>query len=209
MTLLEEIRDKCPPELVARRDDAAIAALLSVGKVEVGLVSTSDFVAWAAATGLRAVIEDEAQLKTSPLRSTALALMDVLGGAVDGINFLRPGNRQMLASWVQLGKISQAQADSLLALATHAAPVDVYAVTDALDAALPLTWTAATLSSVAQGVNVVVQLRFTCTATGATLEDTLQANDLTPERMNQWRDLRLRQLTIRDNRIAAFAALPK
>lgn len=117
------------------RNDAAIAAIVSAGRVRVGTVSTAVFSSWAAKTGMRAVIEDKAVTAGDPLRSSALSLRDVCTGGASGIRLDYSDNQAMLAAWVALGALSTANRDSLLALATSADPVPVEAVVAALNAA--------------------------------------------------------------------------
>lgn len=117
----QEIRDAIAADAAlqayaAGGDYAAVAALLSQG-TQLGVVSTERFQAWAAATGMRAVIEDTTTNAQHPLRSIALTLRDVLVGGASGINFAYPGNPEMLDAWVALGLLSTQHRDALLALA--------------------------------------------------------------------------------------------
>jgi len=116
------------------RDDAAIAAILSVGRSKVGTVSTAVFSSWAAQTGMRAVIEDRAVASGDPLRSSALSLRDVVTGGASGIRLDYAANQAMLAAWVALGALSSANRDSLIALATYPDPITTEAVVAALNA---------------------------------------------------------------------------
>jgi hypothetical protein len=88
-----------------------------------GPISRADFGVWAASTGVRAVIQDHADNQASPLRSSALTLLDFLrGGLAPSLDFGRPENLAMLEAWVQAGAIStgeQGQKEALLALATQ------------------------------------------------------------------------------------------
>lgn len=110
----------------------AITAMFSAGRVVVDSVSVAEFASWAAETGMRAVIEDHATDKASPLRSVALALRDVLSGAVGSISFARPANMQMLGAWQQAGSINASQKAQLLALATKPAPLTDNEIAEAL-----------------------------------------------------------------------------
>ena len=103
----------------------AIATLLSAGRTKLGTVSVGDFASWAAATGMRAVIEDHATNTQSPLRSIALALRDVLGGNIGGIRLDLQGNVDMLAAWVSADLLSVENRDALLALASVDDPLTV------------------------------------------------------------------------------------
>lgn len=132
MTLLDEIKAKCSPELLASRDSDAIAAAVNVGRVSLGYVSREKFAMWAAKHSVRSKIEDHANNQASPLRSIALALLDVLRSPTEGIDLSVPDNALMLGVWVQSGEITQAQADELAALASHADPVSEFDVRRAI-----------------------------------------------------------------------------
>lgn len=134
----QEIRDAiaADPELQALAAEGRvgdIAAALSVGRSKLGTLSVGDFASWAAATGMRAVIEDHALNAQSPMRSVALALRDVLVGGTSGIRMDLPGNQAMLQAWVDAGELTTAARDDLLALASVPDPVTAAAVSDALE----------------------------------------------------------------------------
>lgn len=112
----------------------AVAPVLSAGRSCVGTVSVGDLASWAAATGMRAAIEDHATNAASPLRSIALALRDVLVGGASGIRLDLPANAAMLAAWVSAGVLSAENRDALLALATTPDPVTDAQVQAALEA---------------------------------------------------------------------------
>lgn len=118
-----------------RRDDL-IAAVLSAGRTRVGTVSAGDLASWAAATGMRAAIEDHATNSQSPLRSIALALRDVLAGGAAGVRLDLPANAAMLDAWVTAGVLAQADRDALIALASAPDPLTSQQVSDALNNAL-------------------------------------------------------------------------
>ncbi len=122
MITLAEIR-ALPADLLAARDTAAIAAALSVGRMRLGAVSRARFAIWAA-TGPRAVIEDEAAAAQSPFRASALTLKDLLVGAADELDLADAHVAALLAAWHAAGKISQTEYEALVALATVADPVD-------------------------------------------------------------------------------------
>lgn len=132
MTLLNEIKAKCSPELLASRDSEAIAAAVNIGRVRVGYASRESFAMWAAKHDVRAKIEDHANNPVSPLRSIALALLDVLRSPTEGIDFSVPDNQVMLGAWVASGEITQAQADELFALASRSGPVTEFDVRRAI-----------------------------------------------------------------------------
>lgn len=104
----------------AKGDDGTVAGLLNAKTVSVvRSISRHTFVKWAAKSGMRAIIQDEAANAASPLRSSALALLDIIqGGGTEGIDFSDVDNSNMLAAWVAFGKLSPVHRDELLALAT-------------------------------------------------------------------------------------------
>jgi hypothetical protein len=113
-------------------DTVEIARWLSAGRTRIGKVSRGWFALWAAETGARAALEDASQDRAHPLRSVALATLDVLRGSADWIDFGLPQHRTMLDAWVTAGAVTRAQADALLVLATHPDPVDEMSVRLAL-----------------------------------------------------------------------------
>lgn len=113
----------------------AVAPVLSTGRTRLGTVSVGNLASWAAATGMRAAIEDHAMDSASPLRSIALSLRDVLVGGTDGIRLDLPANAAMLAAWVSAGVLSTVNRDALLALATTSDPVTDAQVQAALETA--------------------------------------------------------------------------
>ena len=132
MSLLDEIKAKCTPELLASRDADAIASAVNVGRVSVGYASREKFAMWAAKHDVRAKIEDHANNPASSLRSIALALLDVLRSPTEGIDLSVPDNALMLGAWVQSGEITQAQADELVDLASRPDPVSEHDVRRAI-----------------------------------------------------------------------------
>lgn len=105
-------------------DTQAIADALSAGRTKLGTVSRAWLATWAAGTGMRAVMQDVSTTAGHPLRSIALATLDVLAGAADGIDFAEPANVASVQAWVTAGLMTQEQADALFALGTVADPVD-------------------------------------------------------------------------------------
>lgn len=118
--------------VVAQPDTTAIAAALSAGRTKVASVTRAAFASWAAKTGMRAKISDQSVTAASPLRSSALALLDVLNGASETIDFASAENIAMLNGWVQATLLSQADHDELLLLATVDDPVPEFDVRVAL-----------------------------------------------------------------------------
>lgn len=141
-------------ETVARRaldaaEASALAALLAAGdfagmaahdafagRIRLGLVNRADFAGWAASYGMRSKIEDAASTVGHPLRDSALAILDVLRGAADGIDLGKPANQAMLDAWVQGGALLAADRDVLRALATRSDPAPWPEIVAALEAVL-------------------------------------------------------------------------
>lgn len=105
---------------VTAGDDGTVAALLNAKTIDaIRSVGRTVFVRWAAKTGMRATIQDVAEDTASPLRSSALALLDIIqGGGESGVNFADADNISMLSAWVAYNKLTQVHKDELLALAT-------------------------------------------------------------------------------------------
>lgn len=86
-----------------------------------GLLDRTKLTIWSVETGMRSVIEDESVDKASPLRDSALAILDVLRGASSGIDFRNPKNLAVINAWEQLGKLSAAHKALMLEAATVSA----------------------------------------------------------------------------------------
>ena len=99
----------------AAKDVQAIQAIYNAVKVN-GNIPTVAFVRWSAINNLRGVIQDLANNTASPLRSSALALIDVLRGASNGLDLSDSANIGMLNGWVTAGAITAAQETALIAL---------------------------------------------------------------------------------------------
>lgn len=113
-------------------DHGAIAAALSVGRTKLGSVTTDEFTMWAAPR-VRAVIEDQATNPVAPMRASALALRDFLGGAAPALNLAHPGNAALLTAWQSANLITQAEHDALIAAATKPDVITSQDVTKALE----------------------------------------------------------------------------
>lgn len=112
------------PELLALMPDAkAIAEAMSLNRTKLGTVSRAWLATWSAGNGMRAVIQDTGGTEGHPLRSIALATLDVLSGAADGIDFSVPENVASVQAWVTVGLMPQSEADSLFALGTYPDPI--------------------------------------------------------------------------------------
>lgn len=90
-------------------------------ETRVGLLSRTDLTIWAADTGMRAVIEDVSRDEESPLRASALAILDVLKGSSDGIDLSKSSNMEILLGWESATKLSAQDKASMLALAQQPA----------------------------------------------------------------------------------------
>lgn len=107
-------------------DTATAANLLNAKNYTLaGSIPVSVFAGWAAQTGMRAVIEDAANNTASPLRSSALAILDILHGAASSLDLsasaVGQANVGMLGAWVQAGALTAANEAALIALATSPA----------------------------------------------------------------------------------------
>jgi len=112
------------PELLALMPDAqAIAEAMSINRTKLGTVSRAWLATWSAGNGMRAVIQDTANTADHPLRSIALATLDVLSGAAEGIDFSVPANVASVQAWVTVGLMPQSEADALFALGTYPDPI--------------------------------------------------------------------------------------
>ena len=136
----QQVIDLSP--LVDARNDAGIATYLSAGRTVQGSVPIGMFLGWAAAVGMRSVIEDTAHVSTSPyyaaLRNSALAILDIITNKTDldlSASATGQGNLGMLGAWVTVGAITAEQKATLVAMATQPAPVGADAVSIALNGA--------------------------------------------------------------------------
>lgn len=112
--------------LLASGDDEGIAALLNTSTLPVlGEISRSNLTTWAAATGMRAEIQDVSTAVGHPLRSSALAILDVLVGSSGGIDLAKPANMAILEAWESAGLLSAPNKASFITLATHDTPRSV------------------------------------------------------------------------------------
>ena len=122
--------------LASSRADGALATSLSVGRTVQGRVIIPVLAAWLSETKLRATIEYLSKNITSPYRSGGLTILDLLSRESAGIDFgpsvMGQGNLAMLAAWVAAGIMTQAQSNSLTALAATSAPIDCNAVSTIL-----------------------------------------------------------------------------
>lgn len=90
-------------------------------ETKLGLLSRTDLTIWAASTGMRATIEDLSLDKESPLRSSALAILDVLKGSSSGIDLSKPWNMAILNAWEAASVLTTVNKDNMIALAMQPA----------------------------------------------------------------------------------------
>ena len=96
-----------------------INAILNRRDISVtGSISVNAFAMWAASTGMRAIIQEQADLTSSPLRSIALTLLDLLHGNLNpqSLDLSNAVNLDMLATWVKAGFITAQQEADLITL---------------------------------------------------------------------------------------------
>ena len=122
--------------LANNRADGELARSLSTNRTSQGIVPTPVFAAWCSSTGLRAVIEDTSKNPTSPLRSGALAVLDLLKWGSLGLDLsasqMGQSNIAMLATWVSAGIVTTAQNNALVALAANSAALDINTISNIL-----------------------------------------------------------------------------
>lgn len=104
--------------LIEEQPGAVCDLLNAKTETKLGLLDRANLTMWAVAEGMLGKFEDESVDKTSPLRDSALAILYVLKGATSGIDFSIQQNLDGFAAWISLGKMTEAQKDAALALAT-------------------------------------------------------------------------------------------
>ena len=118
------------------RADGALARSLSTNRTLQGIVPTPVFANWCSSTGLRAVIEDTSKNLTSPLRSGALAVLDLLKWGSLGLDLsaspLGQSNIAMLAAWAAASIVTPTQISALVALAANSAALDINTISNIL-----------------------------------------------------------------------------
>ncbi len=104
--------------IAASNDQVAFSITVPADRAAQLDVVRSDFLKWAATTGMRSVIQDESVDAGSPVRDSAIVLNDVCRGSTDGIDFSQAENVALLDGWVAASKLTTLNKDALLALAT-------------------------------------------------------------------------------------------
>ena len=97
------------------KDVNGIQAIYNAKTVN-GLVGNFALLKWSAGNGLRASIQDLSANTLSPLRPSALALLDVIQGAATGLDLSDAGNIALLNAWVTAGVLTATQEAQLVAL---------------------------------------------------------------------------------------------
>jgi len=135
MMNLQEIRNAItadPTILALVPNTVALAEALSEGRTVMGTVGRADFAGWAAASGMRSKIQDFSTTTGHPLRDSSLAILDVLQGAAETIDFAMPQNMGILNAWVGLGHLSEEHHSALIVMATKPSVVTEYEVRQAI-----------------------------------------------------------------------------
>ena len=146
MTLLNEIRANCSPELLSGRDTQAIADAVNAGRTRVDGVTKFASLGiserFPSLNGLPGPLGAELLFrKLEAFAPVALQSSDIsvslLGGAVirqmghlkgAGMAIGSPAVRQMLAALVGAGAITQAESDALVSCATTPDPITEFEV---------------------------------------------------------------------------------
>jgi hypothetical protein len=105
---------------ISAGDDGAISVLMNTQNISVTSSLPADtFAIWCAVTGMRAVIQDQSALVTSPVRSSALSLLDLLQGNLhpSSLDLSNGLVVSMLNAWVTSGLLTADTFNSLIALA--------------------------------------------------------------------------------------------
>ena len=134
MTLLAEIQAKCSPALIASRDEAAIAAVVNVGRSKLSRVPIADLQDYLQTHGLWWAIKTVAANTAHAANAAAVATMDVAGARYNNIDMAFPIVGQMLSGLVAAGVILQTDMDALIAKGTVPDPVSAHDVAQALGA---------------------------------------------------------------------------
>lgn len=104
---------------LANGDDVAAADRLSQLLTDTVLVPISQLAAWAATNGLRAQLQDAADVVGHPLRSIALAALDLLRGNMSE-SFDTVAYAPLLDALQSAGMFGPSERDKLTAMATQA-----------------------------------------------------------------------------------------
>lgn len=146
MTLLEEIQLKCNPALIASRDAGAIAEALSVGRTRIDATEMyaslgiserfPELAGLPGPLGAELVFRKLEGFSTAALTSEDI-VVSLLGGAVirqmghlqrTGLAIGSPAVIAMLGAIVQVGGLTQVEADALISVAEVPNPITEYEV---------------------------------------------------------------------------------
>lgn len=115
----------------AAKDVNTLQAIYNAVTVN-GVVDRFALLKWVASNNLRGTIEDISANAAHPLRSSALALVDVIRGATSGLDLADPDNITMLNAWVSVGVLTAAQESALIALSQTPRTASVEQIASAL-----------------------------------------------------------------------------
>jgi|SRR3569623_393415 len=106
--------------LIAADNDVGVyEAITAKTTTKVDGVTRADFAIWAAGTGVRSTIQDLSADTNSPLRPSALSLLDFLmGGVAPMLQLDNANNMALIDTWVAMGAITAEQKQQLIAMAT-------------------------------------------------------------------------------------------
>lgn len=153
MALIDEINAKCTPELIASRNDVAIAAAVNEGRTRIDALEKFSSLGiserFPSIGGLPGPLAAESVFqKLEQFAAFAIAGEDpaerFLGGAIvrqmkhlegSGMAIGSPAVAAMLAQIVTMGGLTQEEMEGLIGVAAVPDPVSVSAVSDALNAA--------------------------------------------------------------------------
>lgn len=133
MTLLDEILEKVPPEIVAARDDGAIAEYLSRGRVAIKKVAIADIQAQTQGSGAWRAIKLAARDESHPAHVAADAFMDAATSRYENIDLSLSKVQEMLGGLVLTGLLPQEDMDALVMLSRQPAPITSQEVTQAFE----------------------------------------------------------------------------
>jgi hypothetical protein len=100
---------------------AVVELLNAKTETVTGIIDRTNLTKWAAKTGMRLIVQQEADNQASPLCSSALSIIDVLRGSSGGIDLADPDNITLLNNWEASGKLPTESKNLMIALAAKKA----------------------------------------------------------------------------------------
>jgi hypothetical protein len=100
---------------------AVVELLNAKTETVTGIIDRTNLTKWAAKTGMRLVIQQEADNQSSPLCPSAMSIIDVLRGSSGGIDLSDPDNITLLNAWEALSKLSTTNKNLMISLAAKKA----------------------------------------------------------------------------------------